>query len=212
MKERQSLTADLSIILIGNIFIGFAYAKWMVPHHIINGGVTSLSMIVDKALHIPLLYVSNGMTGLLLIVSLLFLGKENFFKSIVSSLFYAISFSLFYSLPFQCTINIGVDILLACVFIALGYYCCISTNSSTVGMDVIALILHKRNNKVDIAKSIRFINIGVLVFGFAVFGWSAIIVGFIFTYLYSWVLNVLLKQNPLLALRKHVHSYINSIS
>ena len=205
MKERQSLAADLLIILVGNIFIGFAYAKWMVPHHIINGGVTSLSMIADKALHIPLLYISNGMTGLLLIVSLLFLGKENFLKSIVSSLFYAISFSLFYTLPFNCTINIGVDLLLACIFIAFGYYCCISTNSSVVGMDVIVLILHKRNNKVNIAKSIRSINIGVLVIGFAVFGWPAIVIGLVFTYLYSWLLDVLLKQNPLLTLRKSAH-------
>ena len=205
MKGRRSLVADLLIILIGNIFIGFAYAKWMVPHHIINGGVTSLSMIVDEALHIPLLYISNGMTGLLLIVSLLFLGKENFLKSIVSSLFYAISFSLFYILPFNCTVNIGIDLLLACIFIAFGYYCCISTNSSAVGMDVIALILHKRNNKVNIAKSIRSINIGVLVIGFAVFGWPAIVIGLVFTYLYSWLLNALLKRNPLLTLRKSAH-------
>ncbi|MFL0363986.1 YitT family protein [Pseudobacillus sp. 179-B 2D1 NHS] len=205
MKEKQPFMADLLIILIGNIFLGFAYAKWMVPHHIVNGGVTSLSMIVDKAFHVPLLYVSNGMTGLLLSVSLLFLGKENFVKSIGSSLFYALSFSLFYSLPFNCTINIGVDILLACLFIAFGYYCCISTNASTVGMDVIALILHKRNNKINIAKSIRFINIIILVFGFAVFGWPAIVIGLIFTYLYSWLLNILLKRNPLFTLRKSFH-------
>lgn len=204
MKERRSFVADLLIILIGNIFLGFAYAKWMVPHHIINGGVTSLSMIAEKIFHIPLLYVSNGMTGLILSISLLFLGKENFLKSIGSSLFYAISFSLFYSLPFNCTVNIGVDLLLACVFIAFGYYCCISTNSSAVGMDVIALILHKRNNKINIAKSIRFINIVVLVFGFSVFGWPAIVVGLIFTYLYSWLLNVLLKRNPLFTLKKSV--------
>lgn len=205
MEKRQSFAIDLLIILAGNIFIGFAYAKWMVPHHIVNGGVTSLSMIVNKALHIPLLYVSNGMTGILLIASLLFLGKENFLKSIGSSVFYAISFSLFYSLPFNFTFNIGVDLLLACIFIAFGYYCCISTNASTVGMDVIALIFHKRNNKINIAKSIRFINIGVLVFGFAVFGWPAIVIGLIFTYLSSWLLDVLLKRNPLLSLRKSVH-------
>jgi hypothetical protein len=38
MKERWSFVTELLIILIGNAFLGFAYAKWMVPHHIVNGG------------------------------------------------------------------------------------------------------------------------------------------------------------------------------
>ncbi|KAB7707068.1 hypothetical protein F9802_08625 [Bacillus aerolatus] len=194
---KNSLKADIFIIFIGNVFMGFAYAKWVVPNNIINGGVTSLSMILNKVLHIPLLYLSNGITALLLIVCLLFLGKENFLKSICSSIFYASFFSLFYSLPFDCTVNISVDLLLACIFIAFGYYCCISTNASTVGIDVIALVMHKRNNKVNIAKSIRYINVFVLVFGFVVFGWQSVVIGIIFTYIYSSLLGLLMKREKL---------------
>ena len=56
-------------IIAGNSLLGFAYAKWMKPNGIINGGVTSMAMILEKV--------------------------TNFFKSIISSVF-IIYFLLFF--------------------------------------------------------------------------------------------------------------------
>ena len=64
----KKYTKEISIILIGNIFLGIACSKWMVPNEIINGGVTSISMILNKMLSVPLLYLTNGLTLLLLII------------------------------------------------------------------------------------------------------------------------------------------------
>lgn len=188
---------DISIILLGNIFMGIAYSKWMVPNEIINGGVTSISMILNKVLSVPLLYLSNGLTLLLLITCYIFLGKDNFSKSIFGSLFYITLFSLFYSLPFSLHVNIVVDLILACIFIGMGYYCCIIVNASTVGVDVIALIMHKKNNNINIAKTISKINMVVLFVGLIVYGVKSIIIGMIFTSIYSRILDYFLKVNPL---------------
>ncbi|MGL4911691.1 MAG: YitT family protein [Romboutsia sp.] len=193
-KSRKNILKDILFIMIGNMCIGFSYANWMVPNEIINGGVTSLSLILREVLNIPILYLSNGITILLLIVCLIFLGKENFSKSIASSFFYSFFFSLFHTMSLDITINIGVDLLLASVGIAFGYYCCISRNASTVGMDVIAIILHRKNEKIDIAKSIRYINFLVLAFGCMVYGFKAIIIGIIFTFINSYILDLLLKK------------------
>lgn len=54
----KKYSKDISIILLGNIFMGIAYSKWMVPNEIINGGVTSISMILNKLLSVPLLYLT----------------------------------------------------------------------------------------------------------------------------------------------------------
>ena len=116
----------------------------MVPNEIINGGVTSISMILNKMLSVPLLYLTNGLTLLLLIICYIFLGKDNFSKSIFSSVFYSMSFSLFYSLPFSLHVNVVLDLILAAIFIGIGYYYCSIVNASTVGVDVIALIIHKK--------------------------------------------------------------------
>lgn len=140
----KKYTKEISIILIGNIFLGIACSKWMVPNEIINGGVTTISMILNKMLSVPLLYLTNGLTLLLLIICYIFLGKDNFSKSIFSSVFYSMSFSLFYSLPFSLHVNVVLDLILAAIFIGIGYYYCSIVNASTVGVDVIALIIHKK--------------------------------------------------------------------
>ena len=73
----------------GNSLLGFAYAKWMKPNGIINGGVTSMAMIfrkgdqcTDRLFDIWYYDPSAGF------FCWLFLGKANFFKSIISSVFY----------------------------------------------------------------------------------------------------------------------------
>lgn len=180
-------------IIIGNMFMGFAYAKWMKPNDIINGGVTSVAMILEKITHLPLLYLSNGVTLLLLLACYISLGKANFFRSLISSCCYMLFFSMFYSLPFSATVNLPIDFMLASVFIAIGYYCCISSNSSTVGMDVIALIIHKKKPKIKVAILIRYINFGVLAVGLLTYGWLSIIVGVLFSYVNSYLLNFLLE-------------------
>ncbi|MDF0480305.1 YitT family protein [Vagococcus sp. PNs007] len=180
-------------IIIGNMFMGFAYAKWMKPNDIINGGVTSVAMILEKITHLPLLYLSNGVTLLLLLACYISLGKANFFRSLISSCCYMLFFSMFYSLPFSATVNLPIDFMLASVFIAIGYYCCISSNSSTVGMDVIALIIHKNKPKIKVAVLIRYINFGVLAVGVLTYGWLSIIVGVLFSYVNSYLLNFLLE-------------------
>ena len=74
MGKKQSVA--IIKILIGNLLMGFAYAKWMKPNEIINGGVTSVAMILEKITGINILYLTNGVTILLLLICLLFLYYE----------------------------------------------------------------------------------------------------------------------------------------
>lgn len=180
-------------VVFGNILMGLAYAKWMQPDGIINGGVTSVAMILEKISNISIIYLSFALSGGLLLLCLIFLGKGNFFKSILSSLLYNLFFSLFYWWQINLQINLVVDFCLASLFIALGYYCCISANASTVGMDVIALILHKKNPRFNIAQGIRYLNWLVLAFGLFTYGLQSIIVGVAFSFVSSFLLAQLLR-------------------
>lgn len=192
--NKKQLIAVIKII-IGNLLMGLAYAKWMKPDAIINGGVTSVAMILEKVTGLNILYLTNGVTLILLIVCWFYLGKENFAKSLFSSICYNAFFSLFYMLPINLQINLPVDFLLASMFISMGYYCCLSSNSSTVGMDVIALVLYKKNNKLNLAKTIRYINYVVLIFGLMTYGFQSVVIGVIFSYVYSFFLDRLMIAN-----------------
>ncbi|OTP23377.1 hypothetical protein A5800_001225 [Enterococcus sp. 5B7_DIV0075] len=181
-------------VIVGNVFLGFAYANWMKPNNIINGGVTSVAMILEKISQIPIFYLTSGVTVLLLIFCWFFLGKGNFLKSIVSSICYNLFFTMFYLLKLNVQINLVVDFLFACIFIAIGYYCCISANASTVGMDVIALAINKKHPEFSIVRGIRYINVMVLALGFLTYGVKSVVIGILFSLLNSYMLDFLLKR------------------
>ncbi|MGM0125889.1 hypothetical protein IGI37_003290 [Enterococcus sp. AZ194] len=181
-------------IVFGNILLGFAYAKWMKPNGIINGGVTSMAMIIEKVTGIPIFYLTSLLTLLLLLFCLVFLGKGNFFKSIISSICYNLFFALFYLIDVSFQMNIVVDFLCASLFIAVGYYCCISANASTVGMDVIALAVNKKYPEFSVARGIRYINFAVLALGFFTYGVKSVVIGILFSLVNSYSLDFLLKK------------------
>ena len=192
--SRPKLTKSILKIIFGNVLIGFAYAQWMRPNGIINGGVTSIAMILERLTPVSIIYLANGITLLLLLLCLIFLGKETFLKSVFSGICYNLFFALFTLMPFSFNIYIAVDFLLACLIISYGYYCCISAKASTVGMDVIALVLNKRNPKINIAKTIRYINLIVLGAGFLVYGLWSIIFGVLFSFINTYLLQIFLKR------------------
>ncbi|MFJ7469413.1 YitT family protein [Peribacillus frigoritolerans] len=185
---------DLLKIIAGNISMTFAYAYLIVPNEIINGGVTSSALLLNALLGYNIAMLANLVTGLLLIICLVFLGKEYFFKSIVSSLSYMVFFNFFYSLNIQFDMNIVLVIFISSILIAIGYYLCITANASTVGFDVIALILHHKNEKIDIAATIRIINLIVLILGLLVYGYASIVKGISFTLLFSYLLKKMLDR------------------
>ncbi|MGG5369371.1 YitT family protein [Enterococcus sp. AZ196] len=182
---------DVGMISLGNFVMSFAYAKFMVPHKIINGGVTSLSMIVTKFILVRIDLINTLLLLGLLVLTTLFLGRELLIKSIVSSITYSIFFTFFINLPLIIHLSAVPSLLIASLLIAFGYFCCLSSNASTVGMDVIALIIFKYNQKISLAKLIRFLNFFILGFGLFIYGIQSVILGLIFTYIYSFELNLL---------------------
>lgn len=185
---------NIGRVILGNIFLGFAYANWMKPNGIINGGVTSVAMILEKVTALPILYWTLAVTFLLLLFCWFFLGKGNFFKSILSSVCYNVFFALFLLIPIHFQVNLLFDFLAASLFIAIGYYLCIAADASTVGMDVIALALHKRNPQFNVAKGIRRINYLVLGVGLVVYGLQAVLLGVAFSFLNSFLLGQFLRK------------------
>ncbi|MEF2094525.1 YitT family protein [Bacillus sp. CFBP9009] len=197
---------DLMKIIAGNISMTFAYAYLIVPNEIINGGVTSSALLLNALSGYNIAMLANFVTGLLLIICLVFLGKEYFFKSIVSSLSYMVFFNFFYSLNIDIDVNIVLVIIVSSILIAIGYYLCITANASTVGFDVIALILHHKNEKIDIAATIRIINLIVLILGLLVYGFTSIVKGIAFTLFFSYLLKKMLDRK-----QKAVKSAVESV-
>lgn len=183
-------------IVFGNILITGTYAFITVPNEIINGGITSFSLILERLCHINLSIFVNLITILLLLLCLVFLGKEFFMGSVLSCCCYLLLFTLFHSLGIGISLPLPVCIVIAGPLVGLGYYFCISARSTAISFDIIALILNEKNPKINIAFTMGIINVLVLLTGFAVFGLWSVVFGIGFTVLQSLTLNLLQKSIP----------------
>ena len=186
---------SLIIITLGNLLLTSAYAFLTVPNNIINGGVTSTSLLLSHYLNIDIGYISSTITILLLVFGLIALGKKFFYRSLFSSVCYMVFFNLFHATGLYFSFHPIIIVLFAGILVGVGHYLCLREDSSTVGYDVFALYLHKTNNKWDTAIVLRIIGIVVLLVGVATFGIWSVIYGIIFTVIQTQVIYLLNKSH-----------------
>lgn len=185
-------------IFIGNILLTGAYAFITVPKIILNGGVTSFSLVLEAWTPWSVAVWVDVLTILLIIISYIFLGKAYFIGALFSSVCYMVLFNLFHWTGLELPIPTvwGTPILstpIAAILVAAGYYFCISAKATAVSFDTIAMILNKRNARFDIATTMMVINILVLFTGAATYSIVAVICGIVFTVLQAQFLKLFLK-------------------
>ena len=185
-------------IFLGNILLTGAYAFITVPKIILNGGVTSFSLVLQAWTGMDVAILVDLRSVFLIVISFIFLGKTYFVGALFSSICYMGLFSLFHwmgwELPFPELF--GTPILatpIAAVFVAAGYYFCIASRATAVSFDTIAMILNKKNPRFDIATTMMVINIVVLLSGVAAYSISAVVCGLVFTFLQAQFLKLFLK-------------------
>lgn len=193
---------DFKKIVFGNIILTAAYALLTVPNKVINGGVTSFSLIISGVVGVDVTVVANVFTLVLLLLSAIFLGKEFMLKSLVSSVCYMGFLSFFHALPIMIPVPALLCTLIAGIMVGIGYYLCISANASTVGFDVVALILHKKFPKLNVAMTLRCISIVVILLGCMSYGALSIVYGVLFTLIETSVLNIMMKWEKQHKVRK----------
>ena len=190
-------------IIIGNILISFAYAFIVIPNGVINGGVTSFSMSLNRLVPVDLLTVNVWVTIVMIAIMALCyvcLEKDYFFGSLFSCVCYIVIFNLLCLMvtdgvrEFVCTYWIPC-VAGAAVVLGTGYYFCISSRSTTVGMDTIAVILHEKFEKLPVAPTMYAINIIILLLGLYTYGWRSVLIGIAFAGVQAGVLHLLLGKD-----------------
>ena len=185
----------MAIIALGNLLLTSAYAFLTVPNNIINGGVTSTSLLLSHYLNIDIGYISSAITIFLLLFGRVALGKNFFYRSLFSSVCYMVFFYFLHFTGISFSFHPLIIVLFAGIFVGVGHYLCLREDSSTVGYDVFALFIHKKNKKLDTAIDLRIIGICVLIVGVATFGIKSVIYGIIFIIIQTQVIYLLNKSH-----------------
>lgn len=182
-------------IILGNIFMTFAYAYIAIPFGIVNGGVTSFAMVLDKNLPGNISFWTNTLYLSLLIIYYIFMGYKCFINALFSCIAFILFFTLFTAFPLMLPLPFFLAVPCMGILIGIGYYFCISARSTALGFDTIAIILHDRNPKINLALTIYICNVIVLLSGLFTYGIVSVIAGIICSGLQSFVLNLLTKRN-----------------
>lgn len=194
-KNIKENLKSMAIIALGNLLLTSAYAFLTVPNNIINGGVTSTSLLLSHYLNIDIGYISSTITIFLLLFGRVALGKDFFYRSLFSSVCYMVFFYFLHFTGISFSFHPLIIVLFAGIFVGVGHYLYLREDSSTVGYDVFALFIHKKNKKLDTAIVLRIIGICVLIVGVATFGIKSVIYGIIFTIIQTQVIYLLNKSH-----------------
>ena len=143
-KVRRSLRAGV-FILAGNAVLAFLVAAFVIPHDIIMGGTTGIGIVLSGVLPIETAWVVLILNLILLVLGLVFLGKKLFLTTVASSVLYPVMLSLMQRIPDigSLTDNELLAAIFAGVLMGLALGMVMRVGSSTGGMDILNLMLHK---------------------------------------------------------------------
>ena len=132
-------------ILLGNAVLAFAIAAFTVPHGLIMGGVTGISLFLGRFLDLDVAVIVLILNLLALVLGLVVLGRTFLLATVGSSLLYPLLLDLTQKIPGigALTDNPLLASLLAGGLIGIAVGLVMRVGASTGGTDVLNLVLHK---------------------------------------------------------------------
>lgn len=186
---KEKLT-KLLLIIIGNYLLALAVGMFILPYNILSGGVAGIAVALQPLLGTdPKLVIDVLVIGLF-IVGWLILGRNFAISTAISSFLYP------FFLTFTNTqIDLGIDPLLASLYggllAGIGVGLVLRTGSSTGGMDVPPLVLHKYTH-LEIATLVLIVDGITVALGLFAFGLQAVLIGFISVWAAAFAINKVL--------------------
>jgi len=169
----------------------------MFPNSFSFGGSSGASLILSY--FIPLLpsTLTTILDAVLTVLAFIILGSQFGIRTIVgSSVTTAFTF-LFGLLSFAEKCNTGIlalDLVIAVILVAVSTAFMFSVNSSSGGSDIIAMIVAKYNQKLNIGTALLLSDIGIIILSGIFIGFRAGMISGIGLLLKSVVIDVTMKE------------------
>jgi uncharacterized membrane-anchored protein YitT (DUF2179 family) len=141
----KKIIVDWLFVITGCILVAFAITSILKTNGLVTGGLTGISIMLDKLIHINYTYIYYLLSILVLILAWITLGKREGLKIITLSLIFPIILIVFQKFNF-CFIK--DDMMLASIYYGIicgiGSGLILKRGFSQGGTDTIAKILHKK--------------------------------------------------------------------
>ncbi|MBQ7888901.1 MAG: YitT family protein [Erysipelotrichaceae bacterium] len=184
----KKIIGDCFIVLLGTFIMAVAVNFFILPYHILSGGVAGIAVALEPIFHLKPDFVINILVYGMFVLGAVVLGKEFAIKTVLSSIIYPIFLSALN--PFVP--NFEMDPILASLYggaiAGIGIGLVIRTGSSTGGMDIPPLIL-KKFFHIDIASSVLVIDALTVLLGWFSYGLEAVLIGMLSVVSSSYMIN-----------------------
>lgn len=184
------------ILIFGVFLLALNYNLFLLPNNFVTGGTSGIAIILKELFGLsPSIFISIS-SVVLIILSFIFLGREETRKNIIGSILYPVfvsltaplATSLLKYLQFDTTIII---VLIAGILSGLANGIIYKTGFTTGGSDILMKIVNKYG-KIPEGKSIFTINLVIMVFGAIIFGANKFIYALIILFLNSQIIDRIL--------------------
>lgn len=190
-KKIYAKIMKIFFMIVGATLYSIGLEIFLIPNHLIDGGVVGISIMANYFTSIPL-----GLLTFILNIPFFLIGYKQIGKTFaISTAFSVICYSLGVSIlkPIPGITN---DILLASVFggiiVGLGIGIIIRNGGSTDGTEVVAIILDKRIN-FSLGEIIMFFNFFILASAGLIFGWDRAMYSLIAYFIAIKVIDVVVE-------------------
>ena len=159
LVDFYTIIKNLLLVVSGTVILAFGCSIFVVPFDLVTGGVTGLSIVIDKIIGsaIPIDVMIGILTWSLFLLGFIFLGRDFALKTLVSSIVYPIAISVFLRLVSPDLFggflylkgyeNGQIALMISSLFggLCIGTGCAVTFigGGSTGGLDIIAFIFCK---------------------------------------------------------------------
>ncbi len=166
---------DLFFLTLGALIYAFAIEGFFVPSHIIDGGITGISMIINKLTEKPLGLFIVAINLPFIILALKKLGKRFVFSTFYSILIFAIGVTFFSGIFHGACIIPDLELFLASIFggliLGAGVGLVIRNGASLDGTEILAIYATKKI-PFSVGEIIMFINLFIFTVAGFVYDWQ----------------------------------------
>jgi uncharacterized membrane-anchored protein YitT (DUF2179 family) len=173
----MTIMEKMAAIIAGSMLVGVGINFFLIPHHLLDGGMIGIGLIIHYYLGIP--------TGLGVILSSIplyiyawFFEKKLFLNSFHGLLFSSLCIDIFSESVIGWNLPVYVSAIIGGGLIGLGIGLMLRYGTSTGGTDMLAQIL-SRKSRINVGFLIFFIDGCVLLFGLGVVGVSVFFYSFL---------------------------------
>ncbi len=181
------------LIFIGALIIALGVVVFFSPHNLVTGGVSGVSIILEKTMGIPIWLSGVAINVPLFLIGRIMIGREFFYKSLTGFIGTTIGFYILENYPLNISFDMFISSTIGAVVVGSGVGIIFKNQGSSGGTDLGAAIVHNYMKSISLSNTLFIIDTAIILMGIFIFGIEkgmyALIAVFLATRTMSYVID-----------------------